>query len=180
MKQPKHHTNKTHVSRKKDKSNKLSTAWLASLLSVCLILIPLTTLVANSMSLSKTLPQGQATESATNPIGVTFSTITYDDVGIPPVWIPGEGQQFVMIELTVANKSGEVFHFSPVAQLMLTDSSGKTYEVTSAPKLINGLGGPIDPGVTLTGQVGFTVPKNVENLRLTYTSKNSQEIINLP
>jgi hypothetical protein len=91
-----------------------------------------------------------------------------DTHDIPHFWELVPGQKYVMVNLTFKNTSQETYHLSPIRTMQLRDASGTLYQVTSAPYIQDSLGGPVAPGQTVSGEVGFTVPAAAKDINFIF------------
>ena len=80
---------------------------------------------------------------------------------------PAEGNEFVIVDLTVENKLDESVVVSSLLQMSLKDATGQKYDVNILASTAGGastLDGELAPGEKLRGQVGFEVPSDAEGL----------------
>jgi hypothetical protein len=92
-----------------------------------------------------------------------LTSIRTDTQSIPKYWELDANSVFLLVRLSLKNTSTQVLEFSPVSTMQVRDESGATHEVSSAPGIRDSLGGPINPGQTVSGEVGFTVPKTMNS-----------------
>lgn len=97
-----------------------------------------------------------------------FNSARSDTHTIPHMWELADGQKFVIVNVSFKNTTGVVYHLSPIKTMQLKDASGKLYSVTSAPYIQDSLGGPVAPGQTVSGEVGFTVPTGATDLQFVF------------
>ncbi len=93
----------------------------------------------------------------------SFNDAHTDSREIPHVWELGSGQQYLIINMTFKNTSGIVYQLSPISYMQILGNDGETYKVSSAPFIKNSLGGPVEPGQTVRGEVGFTIPTTLSS-----------------
>ena len=181
MKKPSSTKSKKSSHSKKTSATISDQTKFIGLIVFCLALVGVTGAVAQQAREQRQHDQKAARRAseAMSAARLSFNSVSFDAVGMPNVWTPGEGKQFAMIDLTVVNQKADVLHFSPVSCLTLQDEAGTVYEVTSAPNLKSGLGGPIASGQSATGQVGFTVPVTVKGLKLHYRSHGSEQTLQI-
>lgn len=97
-------------------------------------------------------------------IAFSFNGVRTDTTSIPGFWVLNSGEKYVIVDVSFKNKTKSDYQLSPVMSMKLIDDSGVEYGVTSAPAIANGLGGAVAPGVTVRGDVGFTVPESANKL----------------
>lgn len=107
----------------------------------------------------------------------SLTTIRTDSQSIPSYWELDDNSVFLLARLSLKNTSTEKFDFSPVLTMQVRDESGMTYEVSSAPGIRDSLGGPILPGQTVSGEVGFTVPKTMKSGFVIYAPAQADQHI---
>jgi hypothetical protein len=80
---------------------------------------------------------------------------------------PDEGYKFVVVDVTIKNKSSEAVSVSSMLQMSLKDDAGQGYDVDLMASAASGGSTPdgeIAPGETIRGQVGFEVPDDTTGL----------------
>ena len=80
---------------------------------------------------------------------------------------PAEGNEFVIVDLTLENKRDESVSVSSLLQMSLKDASGQIYAVNLLASTAGGgttPDGELAAGEKLRGQVGFEVPSDTEGL----------------
>lgn len=97
-------------------------------------------------------------------IAFSFNGARADTTSIPNFWVLESGKKYVIVDASFKNKMDADYQLSPVMSMKLIDDAGNEYGVTSAPAITSGLGGPVAPGVTSRGEVGFTVPQEAQKL----------------
>lgn len=107
----------------------------------------------------------------------TTHSVSDDSVGMPGFWAPSKDETFIVVSMSFTNRTGKVYHLSPVQTMKLRDSNNHEYAVTSAPTIKTGLGGPVRNGETTTGEVGFIVPKAASGLQLIFDPRIVDENI---
>ncbi|MGZ6005563.1 MAG: DUF4352 domain-containing protein [Candidatus Saccharimonadales bacterium] len=103
-----------------------------------------------------------------NKLSFSVSNTRHDTIGAPGFWAPRPDQKFLIVGLTFTNKSDQTYQMLPIRYMKLMDSQNQDYEVTSAPTLTQGFGGPVAPHSTMTGQVGFIVSRAATGLKLVF------------
>ncbi len=80
---------------------------------------------------------------------------------------PSEGNKFVVIDLTIENKSDEAINISSLLQMSLKTSEGTKYSVDLMASTASGGSTPdgeVAPGEKIRGQVGFQIPETSTGL----------------
>lgn len=119
---------------------------------------------------------GEVVDTARFSFAVT--KIAYDDQGIKEYPAP-PGMQFLMIDITLFNKTSSSIYFLPVTQTYVRDQQGNRYDISTAPKIIEpSIAGEIVPLIGYNGRLGFVVPKSAEGLEFvcdlsSYPNENS-------
>lgn len=91
-------------------------------------------------------------------IAFSFNGARTDKTTVPGFWDLEPDSKYVIVDVSFKNSSSKPYQLSPILSMKLTDDAGKDYSVTSAPAITKGLGGQVNPGETMRGEVGFTVP----------------------
>jgi hypothetical protein len=97
-------------------------------------------------------------------------TLTINEVTYPTgdsFNLPKEGNQFIVIDLTIENKGSEAKSVSTMLQMGLKDATGQLYDIDISATMASGGSTPdgeIAPGEKLRGQIGFQVPEGVSGL----------------
>ncbi len=99
----------------------------------------------------------------------SFNGIRTDESEIPGIWELEENNHFVIVNVSFKNTSEQTYQMSPITTMQIKDESGRYYTVSSATALRNSIGGPVEPGQTIVGEVGFTMPKAVKNGTFLFT-----------
>jgi len=101
-----------------------------------------------------------------------------DRTQIPNYWQLNDDQKFVIVDLSFKNRTISSYSMSPISSMQLVDESGKHYDVTSAVSITNGLGGEVAPQATVRGEVGFTVPNNLNKFEFVFRYKpNTSQLL---
>lgn len=112
----------------------------------------------------------QTTYSIGNTIEVGEFTLTVNGMSSPPgeaFNVPDPGSRFVVVDLTIQNRSTAAVQVASLFQMSLKDRTGKIYDVNLKAFLASGGASPdgeLAPGETVRGQVGFQVPQAAEGL----------------
>ena len=80
---------------------------------------------------------------------------------------PDEGNKFVVVDVTVENKTTEPAAISSMLQMSLKDQTGQTYDVDIFASAASGGSTPdgeLAPGEKMRGQVGYQVPVDATGL----------------
>ena len=154
----------------------------SSLYSVMLVLIALGLLLLGGILIKQRYRPGTGSEITRYPLRVwalgdiiddkklafAATAVSKDDKGMVGFWEAPAGKEFVSVTMSFKNKTGKVYHLSPVLNMKLLDGDNNEYEVSSAPAISRGLGGPVANGQTSAGDVGFLVPKSATKLKLVF------------
>jgi hypothetical protein len=103
-------------------------------------------------------------------IAMGDTTITVNEITYPAgdqYTKPDAGKKFLIVDLTIENKSTAAINVSTLLQMSLKDPTGQKYTVDFMAALASGGTSPdgeIAPGEKLRGQVGFQVPENAAGL----------------
>ena len=148
---------------------------VVALCVLCIVLSATTYYFYNKYSstkrIFKTINQprvGQLNDCDNAVMGVT--SFKEDKVGIPGYWPAGDNK-FLIIKMAYLNRTDEVYHLSPVLSAKVYDDTGKEYEVSSAPTIEKGLGGPVEPWASSVGEIGFSVPKDKNKFTFTFNNR---------
>lgn len=95
----------------------------------------------------------------------TVLTTRTDTQAVPQYWPLPDGHHFVLVKVAFKNRTSTAYQLSPVTSMTLVDAAGTQYPVTGAPYALDPVGGLVAPGQTVTGEVGFTVPSDAQELR---------------
>lgn len=111
-------------------------------------------------------------------IGETISigdfTLTVNEVSFPEgddFNKPEDGKQFVVVDVTFENVSGESASLSSLLQMTLRDSTGQKYDVDLMASVASGGSTPdgeLVAGEKLRGQVGYQVPVEATDLMFVF------------
>lgn len=80
---------------------------------------------------------------------------------------PEQGKKFLIVDVTIENKSQEADAISTMMQMSLKDTSGQVYQVDLMAMAASGGTSPdgeLAPGEKIRGQVGFQVPADANGL----------------
>lgn len=80
---------------------------------------------------------------------------------------PEAGKKFLVVDLTVENKSAETAAISSLLQMSLKDAGGQTYDMDLSASVASGGTSPdgeLAPGEKIRGQIGFQVPTEATGL----------------
>lgn len=81
---------------------------------------------------------------------------------------PDEGNEFVIVDISITNNTGEERTFSTILQMMLKDGEGYTYQesLTATGSLDRGFdeGTPLSDGETRRGELAYEVPQGTAPL----------------
>jgi hypothetical protein len=97
-------------------------------------------------------------------------TITVNEVNNPPgdsFSRPDEGNEFLVVDVTITNRSAEAVAISSVLQMFVKDATGQYYVLDIMASAASGgttPDGEVAPGETIRGQAGFQVPEDATNL----------------
>lgn len=91
----------------------------------------------------------------------SFNSARTDTQDIPHAWELESGNKFLMVNLSFKNLQNIDYQLSPITSMRVEGDDGVTYDVSSAPFIKDSLGGPVKPGQTVRGEVGFTVPETL-------------------
>jgi len=112
----------------------------------------------------------QQTYNVGDVIAMGTTTLTVNEVVYPAgdqFNQPNAGNKFLVVDLTIENKSATAISVSTYLQTSLKDSAGQKYDVDLMASVASGGSSPdgeIAPGEKLRGQVGFQVPENATGL----------------
>lgn len=81
---------------------------------------------------------------------------------------PGEGNTWLVVDVTVVNTGGDSYALSSVLQTAARDQEGREYGVAFGPDLQGSLDGQIPPGDRLRGEVAFEVPAGQAGLQFVF------------
>ncbi len=93
----------------------------------------------------------------------SFNSVRYDTVQVPGFWELEQGKQFVIVNISFKNNSSITYQLSPITSMTILDDNANNYHVSSAVDIHNSLGGPVNPGETVRGEVGFTLPDSIHS-----------------
>lgn len=104
-------------------------------------------------------------------------TVTLDDLAVTVNGVsnppgdsfnrPKEGNQFVVLDITLQNQGAVAMNVSSLLQMWLKDATGQLYTIDYMAVVAAGgtpPEGEIAPGETIRGQIGFQVPVDAQNL----------------
>ena len=92
----------------------------------------------------------------------------YQAKEIPSYFETKEDTMALCVNLTVKNISGSEKLFIPLEEIYIQDSEGNNYAIQAILTCDGGIGGPIQTGEVLQGDLGFMVPKNKKIEKLFY------------
>ncbi len=103
-------------------------------------------------------------------ISNTFYEVRIDNVkrsqGNPQSLIPNSGNEFLVVDLYIKNKSNRITQFFPSTQTYIKDASGRTYTLGVA-ELRNAFqAGDIAPGDNVKGELAYEIPANLNQPKL--------------
>ncbi len=119
----------------------------------------------------KVWQQGEIVSS--DSIAFRVNSLRTDTVQVPGYWELPDGGQFVVLSLTVTNKTDAPYILSPITTMHLKDQAGTQYQVSSAPSITQAFGGELPAGQSVTGEVGFITQKGATSLQLFYDPRTS-------
>ncbi len=101
-------------------------------------------------------------------MSIKANSVTRNFVSSSQYNVPGEGKEFILVNVTVTNDSKNAAYFSDF-NLSLNDNG-----VANTPAFIMGVpeefdGGEIQPGASVTGNIGYEVTKDAKDLKIQYT-----------
>ena len=80
---------------------------------------------------------------------------------------PDDGNQFLVVDVTITNNSTESKALSSLLQMSVKDATGQKYDVDLMAQMASGGASPdgeLTAGETLRGQVGYQVPQDAQGL----------------
>jgi hypothetical protein len=101
----------------------------------------------------------------------SFESVRTSTVQVPHFWELPANSRFVIVRLSFKNNMKSVFHMSPIASMHLSLGNGSVVQVSSAPDIKEALGGPVESGKTVSGEVGFIVPADIKDADLIFDTK---------
>ncbi len=87
---------------------------------------------------------------------------------------PGEGKEYLVVDLMLANQGENSFSISPAFQMSLKDETGQKYNLNGKANTAAGANPPrgeINPGEVIRGKVGFQVKKESQSYQFVYEDK---------
>lgn len=118
--------------------------------------------------------QEQETFAIGDVVEIGEMTLTVNEVTYPAgdeFNEPEPGNKFVVVDVTLENKSAEAKSISSMLQMYLKDDTGQKYDLDLMASTASGgttPDGEIAPGEKLRGQVGFQVPEDAQGLVFVY------------
>jgi hypothetical protein len=108
-------------------------------------------------------------------IEIEMRGVSYDKGGSPP-FNPGDGMEYLIVNISVQNHTNQVFNLAPVLQTRVTDQNGTVY--TMAPAMLTQPldAGPVNPGAERTGQLSYIVPDNSQKLVFHFDAASPQKV----
>lgn len=104
--------------------------------------------------------------SAQSATGVSVSLSDENVItNSPPPFEAPPGYKFIAINLDIKNNSDQIFHFAPVLQTKIIDSSGSSYEMAPTMLVTPIKAGPINPGESVKGELSYLVPDNISGAK---------------
>ncbi len=98
-------------------------------------------------------------------LGLTVHGVTFPTGD--PFNQPEDGMKFLVVELSIENKSDIAQSVSSLLQMQLKDATGQVYDEDLMADVASGgtsPNGEVAPGETIRGQVGFQVPADAQDL----------------
>lgn len=80
---------------------------------------------------------------------------------------PKDGSKFIVVDLTIENKSAKAAQISTMLQMKLKDDTGQQYDINLMTQAASGGKSPdgeIAPGEKIRGQIGFEIPTGAKGL----------------
>lgn len=111
-------------------------------------------------------------------IALTVHGVRRDSVGGGPL-IPQKGNEFLITMLTVRNLGSKPFELIPLLQFHIKDSAGNIYNVTAVPTPGNQLSGPLSPHDLVREELGFEVPRGINDPMLYFESEQKVFVVDL-
>lgn len=95
----------------------------------------------------------------------TINDVEVDEVGVKE--LPAQqGYHFVIVDMSITNKSSDKKSFLPQIQTFLKDDKGNKYEPVAAPSIVSASpAGEIIAGDKSSGKVGYSIPKDATAVR---------------
>jgi hypothetical protein len=87
---------------------------------------------------------------------------------------PGEGKEYLVVDLMLANQGENSFSVSPAFQMSLKDETGQKYNLNGKANTASGANPPrgeINPGEVIRGKVGFQVKEESRSYQFVYEDK---------
>lgn len=104
----------------------------------------------------------------TKDFSFAVTKIEFDTTGITEFPAP-PGTQFVMVSVSIHNKTSSSANFYPIYDTYIRDGNGYKYEITAAPKIeVPSIAGEIQRGLAVNGVLGYMVPIGSKNLEFVY------------
>lgn len=131
----------------------------------------------------------QQTYNIGDVIAIGSTTITVNEITYPAgdqFNKPKAGYKFLVVDLTIENKSDKAVNISTMLQMALKDTTGQKYDVDFMANLASGGSSPdgeISPGEKLRGQVGFQIPENATGLVFVFDAEiwgTSKVFVSIP
>lgn len=125
---------------------------------------------------SSPVPLSAPVHRITDAVPLGNLTITVQRVSCPPgigETQPSAGNQFVVVDFTIANTGQETENVSATFESRLRDATGREYGVDQMAMQLGGnnpISGQIQPGESQEGAVGFQVPRQVAGLVFIFDS----------
>ncbi len=97
-------------------------------------------------------------------------TFTLHDVKTNTTGIQGylpvpEDKKFIVVDVTLKNKTADEQTFIPLTTAYIRDSQGKKYELTTAPDIQFTAAGKVASGDTIRGEIGFLIPRSEKSAK---------------
>ncbi len=102
-------------------------------------------------------------------IAFSLNAMRTDEIQIDGMWELPDEHQFVLVNISFKNMSEDTYHLSPIKTMKIKDINDNIYEVSSAPSIQDSLGGPVESGKTVRGEVGFILPKNITDATFVFS-----------
>lgn len=108
----------------------------------------------------------------TKAFSFAVTKVEYDETGIRELPV-APGMKFVMVSVSLYNKTSSSVHFLPIIETYMRDSVGNRYEITTAPKIeVASIAGTIERAKGYEGILGFMVQKQASGLEFVYEPKS--------
>ena len=99
-----------------------------------------------------------------------------DQQAAPP-YILNAGNQYLIPTISLTNKTNSNFELIPLLYFYIKDAGGNIYHLTDAPVKIQQLAGPVPAQETVREEIGFEVPKNIQNPTLYFEQGTTGHLV---